>query len=103
MIHVLVTLLLLGVWLYCVLDVLRTDDSEFRHLSRRGWFAVAFFGFVIGSVLWLLEGRDRRRVPVPGAPMSAGGLPPDGGAPRGPEDDPEFLRDLERRIRGEDD
>ncbi|HEY8480477.1 MAG TPA: PLDc N-terminal domain-containing protein [Spirillospora sp.] len=101
MVHVLVTLLLVGVWLYCVLDVLRTDASEMRHLSKRGWFAVTFFGFLIGSVLWLLEGRDRNRIAVSQTAMPAGRRSQEN-RPRGPEDDPEFLADLERRIRGED-
>ncbi|TDC55701.1 hypothetical protein E1281_11000 [Actinomadura sp. KC345] len=96
MINVLVTLLLLGVWVYCCLDVLRTDPSELRHLSKKGWLAVAFFGFLIGSVLWLLDGRPRGGRPaVLGSRMAADG-------PIGPDDDPAFLRDLERRLRGED-
>ncbi|WP_243722728.1 PLDc N-terminal domain-containing protein [Actinomadura sp. 7K507] len=91
----LVTLLLLGIWIYCCLDVLRTDASELRHLSKTGWLAIAFFGFLIGSVLWLLDGRPRNRQAVLGSRMAAAG-------PLGPDDDPAFLRDLERRLRGED-
>ncbi|HLV74988.1 phospholipase D-like protein [Actinomadura hallensis] len=97
MIHVLVVLLLLAIWLYCLLDVLRTDESELKHLSKRAWFAVAFFGFLIGSVLWLLEGRNRRSRVHSGAPQMP--PPPAGGRPVGPDDDPEFLRELERRLR----
>ncbi|MFG2087864.1 MULTISPECIES: hypothetical protein [unclassified Spirillospora] len=94
MTNVLVTLVLLGIWLYCLLDVLRTDASELRHLSRRGWFAIAFFGFLIGSMLWLLDGRPRHGAAAFGSRMAAAG-------PIGPDDDPAFLRDLERRLRDE--
>ncbi|MFS2291382.1 MAG: PLDc N-terminal domain-containing protein [Actinomadura sp.] len=93
----LVVLLLLAIWLYCLLDVLRTDESELKHLSKRAWFAVVFFGFLLGSVLWLLEGRGRRSRFRSGAAQ----MPPPaaGDRPVGPDDDPEFLRELERRLR----
>lgn len=95
MIGVLVVLLLFGIWIYCLLDVLRTDASEIRHLPKAGWVAIVFFGFVIGSILWLVDGRPRSSTPVPGSRAPAD-------APIGPDDDPAFLRDLERRLRDGD-
>jgi hypothetical protein len=92
-IYVLVTLLLVGFWVFCILDVLRTDTSEVQHLPKGAWFAIVLVPLV-GSVLWLLEGRARRQA-APGPRVTAK-------APKGPEDDPAFLRDLERRLRDED-
>ncbi|XRQ06455.1 PLDc N-terminal domain-containing protein [Actinomadura welshii] len=91
----LVALFLFGVgfWVYCLLDVLRTDASEVRHLPKGGWFAVVLVGFLAGSVVWLVVGRDRRPAPAVGSRTAA---------PRGPDDDPAFLSDLERRLRDED-
>ncbi|GAA0549652.1 PLD nuclease N-terminal domain-containing protein [Actinomadura livida] len=93
MIYVLVTLLLVGFWVFCILDVLRTDASEVQHLPKGAWFAIVLVPLV-GSVLWLLEGRARRSA-APGPRVAAP-------APKGPEDDPAFLRDLERRLRDGD-
>ncbi|MBW8485046.1 hypothetical protein [Actinomadura parmotrematis] len=52
---------------------------------------------------WLVLVRTRRvsfpaELP-PGGAANAAGPPP---GPKGPDDDPEFLRDLDRRLRGED-
>ncbi|WP_067466833.1 PLDc N-terminal domain-containing protein [Actinomadura macra] len=98
MAYVLVTLFLLGIWLFCLLDVLQTDASEMRHLSKSGWFVVTLFGFLLGAMLWLLDGRPRRRdaARVAWPRMAAEG-------PVGPDDDPAFLREIERRLRGGDD
>lgn len=95
MISVLVVLLLFGFWIYCLLDVLRTDASQTRHLPKAGWIAIAFFGFVIGSILWLVDGRPRYPADVAGSRVAAD-------APIGPDDDPAFLHDLERRLRDGD-
>ncbi|TDD80661.1 PLDc N-terminal domain-containing protein, partial [Actinomadura rubrisoli] len=66
MAFVLVTLLLLGIWLFCLLDVLSTDESEMRHLSKPAWFLVTLLGFLLGALLWLLDGRPRGpRTPRP--------------------------------------
>ncbi|QXJ23552.1 PLDc N-terminal domain-containing protein [Actinomadura graeca] len=97
MAYVLVTLFLIGIWLFCLLDVLQTDASEMRHLSKSGWFIVTLLGFLLGALLWLLDGRPRHRPTARTAwsPVTAEG-------PIGPDDDPAFLREIERRLRGDD-
>ncbi|MEU5876828.1 PLDc N-terminal domain-containing protein [Spirillospora sp. NPDC047279] len=94
---VLLVLLLVGVWLFCLFDVLGTDETDVRHLPKFGWFLVVLLGFLLGAAAWLTLGRPRRPPqeevwPLPGA----------SGSPKGPDDDPAFLRDLDRRLRDEE-
>jgi hypothetical protein len=108
-------LVALGIWLFCLFEVLSTDEGDIRHLPKFVWFVIVLFGFDLGALAWLLFGR-------PGGFVTAGvtAWPPDyllssegdgdgpaaerpEPAPMGPDDDPEFLRRLDRRLRGEDD
>ncbi|SEG29673.1 Phospholipase_D-nuclease N-terminal [Thermomonospora echinospora] len=104
MLYVVLGLIIVGVWLFCLFDVLTTDETEVRLLPRFGWFLVVLLGFMPGAALWLLLGRPREAAGHPGAPWSPSGSPaaPRPPVPKGPDDDPEFLRSLDRRIRGED-
>lgn len=107
MLYALLALLVLGVWMFCLLDVLTTEEGRTRGLPKFGWFLIVLLGFEIGAVLWLLLGRprgERAAMRIPDLPRDITGDLPAGlpSAPRGPDDDPEFLRSLERRIRGED-
>jgi hypothetical protein len=105
MLYVVLGLIIVGVWLFCLFDVLTTDETEVRLLPRFGWFLIVLLGFMPGATLWLLLGRPRDAAGRPAgaarhpAGRSAAVRPP---APKGPDDDPEFLRSLDRRIRGED-
>lgn len=103
MLYVLLALVALAVWLFCLFDVLTTDEGAVRNLSKFGWFLVVLLGLEPGAVLWLIFGRPRRsRVTADirlGLPRTARPGPE---APRGPDDDPEFLRSLDRRLRGDD-
>lgn len=103
-------LVALGIWLYCLFEVLSTNEGDVRHMPKFVWFMIVLLGFDLGAIAWLvfghrrgfvtadvaawppdylLAGEDERR--EPGAP-----------APLGPDDDPEFLRQLDRRLRGDD-
>ncbi|MFI0352426.1 PLDc N-terminal domain-containing protein [Actinomadura sp. 9N407] len=101
MAYVLLSLILIGVWVFALFDVLTTDESGVRHLPKFGWFLVVLLGLLPGALLWLALGRVRgpegRQVagPSAGAPGSPG---PSAEPPKGPDDDPAFLRDLERRL-----
>ncbi|WP_018654716.1 PLDc N-terminal domain-containing protein [Actinomadura flavalba] len=105
MAYVLLALVIVGVWLFCLFDVITTDEGEVRHLPKFGWFLVTLLGFLPGAVLWMAFGRprpvdgDRENVLWPPAAPGGASSPP----PRGPDDDPDFLRDLDRRLRGDED
>lgn len=110
MLYVLLGLITVGVWLFCLFDVLTTDEGDVRFLPKFGWFLVVLLGLQIGAALWLLFGRPRRTVVSPGHLERRGDAgsvwrqatdpPPE--APKGPDDDPDFMRNLDRRIRGDD-
>lgn len=102
MVYALLVLIALAVWLYCLFEVMATDEAEVRSLTKRGWFLIVLLGFQVGALLWTMLGRPR-----PAERAATGGAPPlpprpPAEAPKGPDDDPDFLRNLDRRIRGEE-
>ncbi|MFC5290165.1 PLD nuclease N-terminal domain-containing protein [Actinokineospora guangxiensis] len=62
MLHVggLLGLFTLGLWLFCVVDVITTADGDARHLPKLGWLLVVLFFPLVGSVAWLVAGRPAR-------------------------------------------
>lgn len=123
----LIILFSVGFVLPCMLDIAMTPDSEFTVLSKGTWLLVAGAFWILGSIAWLVVGRPRRptmrhrtrhshgrgygaandalmRHP---AAQAAVGYVESGSAvaflaprgPLGPDDDPDFLLELERRIR----
>ena len=80
----LIGLLLLGLWLYCIFDVISTDAVLVRNLPKMAWLVIVVILPDIGSIAWLALGR----------PQFAGWRPGDSGrAPRravGPEDLPSY-------------
>ncbi|QAY72270.1 PLDc_N domain-containing protein [Agromyces protaetiae] len=72
---------------YAVVDCALFDRSRIRGIPRGWWIVVILFVPILGAVLWFVIGRGRAR------PARAGGV---GRAPASPDDDPEFLRRLER-------
>jgi|tagenome__1003787_1003787.scaffolds.fasta_scaffold20962081_2 hypothetical protein len=103
-------LVALGVWLYCLFEVLSTNEGEARHLPKFAWFMIVLLGFDLGAIAWLVFGRRRGFVTAdvtawpPDLLLSGEGGRAEPGAPPpvGPDDDPEFLRQLDRRLRGDD-
>jgi hypothetical protein len=80
-----VSIALLGLWLYCIFDVIASDDVLVRNLPKGMWLLIVIFLPDVGSLAWLLLGR----------PMYAGWRPGDTTrrAPRrviGPEDRDDF-------------
>jgi Phospholipase_D-nuclease N-terminal len=119
-----------GFWVYCLVDVALTPSSEFRRLPKSAWIAFVVVTFVIGAVVWLAVRGPAQPTAAPGPPGPSGtgnldgGHPgnerprpadeagartasrpspgPEGGIlPRGPDDDPEFLRSLDQAIHGD--
>ena len=124
---VLFVLFLAGCWLYCLTDAALTPAYEFRGWPKPAWMAVISVTFIAGAVTWLIV---RGPVRGPAASLAPAPHPDDPGGsyfrsrqwtvaddavarhpagrartsggvvPKGPDDDPEFLRALERAIRG---
>ena len=85
---------LLGLWLYCIVDVVTTDESLIRNLPKMVWLLIVVFLPDIGSIVWLIAGRPPRasfRIGDTGArPAPAGNR-----RSLGPEDRPNFGVDLD--------
>ncbi|MFF5264171.1 hypothetical protein ACFY4C_35025 [Actinomadura viridis] len=101
MAYVLLSLILIGVWLFALFDVITTGEAGVRHLPKFGWFLVVLLGMLPGAVLWLALGRARAGAP-PAREAAGHERRAPAEAPKGPEDDPAFLRELERRLREEE-
>ena len=101
MLRVAVAILAVAVYIYCIIDVLRTPRGETRSLPKWLWLVLVVLVPLIGSALWLVLGRVWR------APGSRFGRRR---GPLAPDDDPTFLKQLDddvwskkmqRRRRGE--
>lgn len=89
----------LALMLYALIDCVRTDDSQVKGLPKIVWVLLIVVIWVIGPLAWIFAGRDRSwELPQRQAPPR----------PVAPDDDPDFLRDLDldvkrERPRNEDD
>src|SRR6478672_9043172 len=104
-------LFMMGFWLYCLTDAILTPSGECRGMPKAAWIAVITLTFIGGAVAWLIvreplcsPASSLAPAPHPDDPVArhpAGrARPPALAVPRGPDDDPEFLRALDRAIRG---
>lgn len=123
----LLALFMVGFWLYCLTDAILTPAAECRGLAKPAWIAVITLTFIGGAVAWLIV---REPLRGPAASLASAPHPedhddryfrsgrwtdaddavarhpagrariPGATVPRGPDDDPEFLRALDRAIRG---
>ncbi|WP_258803271.1 PLD nuclease N-terminal domain-containing protein [Pseudarthrobacter sp. NS4] len=81
----------LVIFVYGLVDVIRTDGRQTRGISKPAWIVVMIVLPVLGAILWLLIGRPRDTSPQQQSYRH----------PTAPDDDPDFLRNLEVRRRNE--
>lgn len=99
-------LLFVALWIFCVIDVLTTPETQVRTLPKLAWIFIVVLLFDIGSIAWLLAGRNWNRVPAQlQRKREAGGDPwavPTSTSRRtvamNPDDDEEFLASLKARA-----
>lgn len=124
----LLALFMTGFWLYCLTDAILTPAPECRGLTKPSWIAVIAVTFIVGALAWLIVRQPARASSRPLPPEDrhdfddeayfgtqrwtdaddAVARHPAGReritgtqtAPIGPDDDQEFLRALDRAIRG---
>jgi|SRR5450755_4285236 hypothetical protein len=124
---VLFALFTVGIVVPCVIDVATSPPWAIRTASRRIWLLIIIVFSVFGCAAWLLAGRPRRMPLRPRRAPAGLGMGPAEAFRRhpagraigldleatleaasqglrqarvlGPDDDPEFLMELERRIR----
>lgn len=87
--RVVLAVAVLVIFVYGLVDVIRTDGRLTRGISKPAWIVVMIVLPVVGAILWLLIGRPRGKSPARQAPRP----------PTAPDDDPDFLRNLELRRR----
>lgn len=81
----------LVIFVYGLVDVIRTDARLTRGISKPAWIVVMIVLPVLGAILWMLMGRPRGGSARPQAYRH----------PTAPDDDPDFLRNLEVRRRNQ--
>lgn len=74
---------------YSVVDCAQTDEERVRNLPKLAWVVLILLFTPIGGIAWFLAGRPQPLLPPPGARGRTGRE-----GPRGPDDDPDFLRSL---------
>lgn len=89
--RVLVAVAVLAIYVYGIVDVIRTDKHLTRGISKTAWIVVVVVLPVVGAALWFIIGRPRGNRPVPQTYSHT----------TAPDDDPDFLRNLELRRRNQ--
>lgn len=87
MLRILIPVLLIAFTVFCLVDVVKTEDDRVRNLPKLLWLALVLLFTPVGGIAWLVAGRERGS----GA-LGRGGPRPRG--PLGPDDDPDFLRGI---------
>jgi hypothetical protein len=93
---------LMLLWVFCILDVITSDESRVRNLSKGLWLVLVIVLFDIGSIAWLVAGRPQgaaAKLPYRGNV----GIPPEYDRPgrataNSPDDDAAFLAQLRDRA-----
>lgn len=94
----------LCLWVFCIVDVITTDESSCRNLPKVGWLLLVLLFPLVGSIAWLVAGKPHGY----GQPRlqryerSAPSFPeydrPGRFAATSPDDDEEFLRRCRERA-----
>ena len=90
-------LLEIALTVYCLIDAIQTDEIVMRNLPKMAWILIIVLLPVIGPVAWLVAGRPTRDTP-PGRTQQQRWedhrRDQERRRPRGPDDDPDFLKDI---------
>ncbi|RDG35767.1 PLD nuclease N-terminal domain-containing protein [Streptomyces corynorhini] len=89
MLRVLMFLVPLALSIYAFIDCITTDEKEIRFLPKPIWAILVLLFPLVGSVSWLIVGRDRT------VPTRRGGW-------IAPDDNPEFLKSLKEEKGGKE-
>ena len=84
-------LIALAFWLFCLFDAIAAEPVLVRNLPKLFWVLLVVFLPIVGGVAWLVLGRPLDTRFVPGSTVKRRPSLP---RSRGPDDDPNFLRQL---------
>ncbi|MEV4312262.1 PLD nuclease N-terminal domain-containing protein [Actinocrispum sp. NPDC049592] len=94
-------LIVMGLWIFCLVDVITTVDGTTRNLPKMGWLFIVLILPLVGSILWLVAGRPES--PHRYRPPSNTSRYPEYDRPgrhvaQNADDDDEFLRKCRERA-----
>lgn len=94
MLRVLLLVVGFALSLYALIDCIRTEDDQVKGLPKLVWILLIVLVTYLGPIAWILAGRDRQWPVFP-----------EGRQPVAPDDDPDFLRnlDIDLKRRNQDD
>ncbi|HET6285586.1 MAG TPA: PLDc N-terminal domain-containing protein [Amycolatopsis sp.] len=96
--------LTLGLWIFCIVDVITTDEGSCRNLPKGMWLLLVLIVPLVGSIVWLVAGRPQGAVRAPRGryERETPAFPeydrPGRFAATSAEDDEEFLRKCRERA-----
>lgn len=93
----------LGLYIFCVIDVIGTPEKRVRSLPKLAWVFIVLLFPLAGSIAWLAVGRPEPGAgPAPAPRRAASAFPeydrPGRFAAANPDDDEEFLRRVRERA-----
>ncbi len=97
-VYLLLFLINLVLAVVALIDCLSTEEDEVRNLPRLIWVLIILVFSPIGPIGWFIAGRPQRAAARPGGIRGAVGGPPEPRRtrPLAPDDDPEFLANLNK-------
>ncbi|MEU6115462.1 PLD nuclease N-terminal domain-containing protein [Streptomyces sp. NPDC047117] len=90
MLRVLMILVPLALSIYAFIDCVTTDEKHVRHMPKPLWAILVLLFPLVGSVSWLIAGKDRAALAAQEGGPRRGGR----GGWVAPDDNPEFLEKL---------
>src|SRR3954447_4238350 len=92
-------IILLGLWIFCIIDVITTPEGDCRNLPKLAWLFIVLILPDIGSIVWLVAGRNWNKaanLPYKGN-LGRPAAPPRRRATN-PDDDEDFQDQLRARV-----
>ncbi|MGW4893769.1 PLD nuclease N-terminal domain-containing protein [Kitasatospora sp. NPDC004240] len=99
MLRILTFVLPLALWVWAFIDCLTTPEEEVKHLPKVIWVIIVLLFPLVGSIAWLVAGKQRAYARPAGGGRTTGYPEYErarGGRPLAPDDDPEFLASLKK-------
>ncbi len=91
----------LALLVYCLIDAIQTDEALVRNLPKTAWILIIILIPIVGPVAWLVLGRPNRDSRTRyqtqqqrWESIGRGGRRQKHESPRGPDDDPDFLKGI---------
>lgn len=97
-------LVLLALWVFCLIDVITSSESDIRNLPKMAWLFIVLILPDIGSIAWLVAGRNwqGRTGSYRSNTVAAKAYPeydrPGRAVPANPDDDDAFLKQVRERA-----